>query len=66
MATTYGAAALSTRQRSQGSSSRSSATWNAAVCRIIRAPAGPTAAEVVGHPIVALRPEQQRRAVDAG
>ncbi len=38
---TQGAAALSTRQRSQGSSSKSRLTWKAAVCRIILAPDGP-------------------------
>jgi hypothetical protein len=45
MATTNGAAALSTRQRSHGSSSKSKLTWKAAVCRIMRAPAGPRRAK---------------------
>ena len=49
MATTYGAAALSTCQRSQGSSSKSRFIWNDAVWRIMRAPARPAAREVVRH-----------------
>ena len=64
IATMYGAAALSTRQRSQGSSSKSRFIWNDAVCRIMRAPRGPAARQVLRHPPVPLVRSSSGAALD--